>query len=84
MPFFNDVNDYNMFTLAMEIGNPRTILELMKNMGSMSSEKLENAQEVIPLADVISRNNAYVEPLLKNAMIPAISDRGFDPPVVFN
>ena len=32
----------------------------------------------------MSRDNACVEPLFRNAMVPAISDRGFEPPVVFN
>ena len=73
-----------MFTLAIEIGNPRTILELLKNLCTMSPGELEFALEIIPLEDLLSLKNAYVEPLLKYAMVPAISDRGFDPPVVFN
>ena len=54
-----------MFTLAIEIGNPRTILELLKNLCTMSPEELEFALEIIPLEDLLSLKNAYVEPLLK-------------------
>ena len=84
MPFFNDADYQNMFTLAIEIGNPRIILQLMNNLCTLLSEDFEPISELISLADFISRNNAYVEPLIKNAMIPAISDFGIDPPVVFN
>ena len=39
--------------------------------------------ELIPLWDLLKQNNAYVEALIKYAMIPAISDRGLTPPHVF-
>ena len=49
----------------------------------MSQEKFAKIAKYIPLVEIIRRNNAYVELLLRNAMVPAISDRGSPPPVVF-
>ena len=73
-----------MLTLAIKIEIPRVTLGVMKNLCVMPPEKLEIAAEFIPVEDLISRNDAQVEPILKYAMVPVISDRGFDPPVVFN
>ena len=84
MPFSNDAFGYNMFTLAIEMEIPKITLGVMKNLCSMPPEDFKPIAEKIPIDDVMSRDNACVEPLFRNAMVPAISDRGFDPPVVFN
>ena len=31
----------------------------------------------------MKQDNAYVEPIIRNLMVPVISDRGQPPPVVF-
>ena len=38
---------------------------------------------MISLKDLIKQNNVYVEYLIKDSMILAVSDRGIDIPVVF-
>ena len=73
----------NMFTLAIKRKNAKIILELMKCLSHMAQVLLDSYTGIIPLKDLIAQNNAYIELLIKNAMVPAISDRGNSPPVVF-
>ena len=84
MEFFNDVNGWNLFTLAIIRNNVNMVLDVMKNLSIMLQSKLAPIQYLIPLKDIIRKNNAYVEPLIKDAMVPAISDRGSPPPSVYN
>ena len=37
----------------------------------------------MPLLELIRKNNVYLEALIRDAMVLAISDRGSSPPVVF-
>ena len=72
-----------MFTLAIGRNNVDIILEVLKNLCRMNQEKLNAISKTIPLYDLIKLNNAYVEPLLKNAMIKVISDKNQPLPMVF-
>ena len=83
LKIFNDTNQHNMFTLAIKRKNAKIILELMKCLSHMAQVLLDSYSGIIPLKDLIAQNNAYIELLIKNAMVPAISDRGNSPPVVF-
>ena len=76
MPFLNDCNGDNLFTLAIKGGNVRVILEVMKNLSQMAKDKLAAICAKISLLEIMKKNNAYVVYLLKNAMVLAISDRG--------
>ena len=76
MPFLNDFYGDNMFTLAIKGKNVRVILEVMKNLSQMAKDKLAAVCAKISLLDVMRKRNAYVVSLIKNAMVPAISDRG--------
>ena len=49
----------------------------------MEQAKFDAISGSIPLKDLIAQNNAYIENLIKNAMVPAISDRGTALPTVF-
>ena len=81
--FFNDSNNNNMFNLSILKKNVKIILEVMKSLSLMSINKLAAASEIISLIDIIRQNNAYVELLIRNAMVLAISDRGLSPPAIF-
>ena len=49
----------------------------------MAKEKLSEACAKLPLLIIMRQKNAFVEPLIKDATIPAISDKGQPPPLVF-
>ena len=49
----------------------------------MPQELLVDIYGKISLKDVIKKNNAYTTPLIKNAMIPVISDNGEQVPPIF-
>ena len=83
MKIFNDDYLDNLFSLAIKRNNPRIVLEMMKNLSQMPQELLVNIYGEISLKDVIKKHNAHTEPLIKNAMIPVLSDRNVPPPVVF-
>ena len=65
-----------MYSKAIERADAKIILEAMRNLLLLSAERLADAQELILLKDIIRQNNGYVEPLIKDAVVPAISDRG--------
>ena len=49
----------------------------------MLQERLDDLCPSIPLKELIETRNAYVESLLRNAMVSALSDYGLPPPSVF-
>ena len=83
MYFFNDVNGDNMFTLAIKRKNINLILDVLKNLCQMSKDNLNAISKSIPLSELIKLNNTYIEPLLKYAMVKAISDKNQPLPTVF-
>ena len=48
----------------------------MKNMSQMPSDELIVACEDFPVVDLLSTNDVHVESFFKDAMVPALSDRG--------
>ena len=53
MRFYNDENGNNMFTLAIESKDTKTILEAMKNLLQMDPDEFAKTQEILPLKDII-------------------------------
>lgn len=72
--FYNDANNQNMFTLAIERNNKKIINEVMKNLSEMSPEKIVEVTKTISLLDVVNQPNDFIKPLLNHAMVQAISD----------
>ena len=52
-------------------------------MSQMPSDELIVACEDFPVVDLLSTNDVHVESFFKDAMVPALSDRGLVIPVVF-
>ena len=75
MKIFNDAEGENMFNYAIKSNNTKNIMGTMLGFTGMPKEEYNEIAEFIPLKNIIEQKNNYVEPLIANAMIPAISDR---------
>ena len=78
MNICNDAEGENMFNHAIQSKNTKKIMGTMKGFNGMPKEEYNDIAEIIPLKNIIEQKNNYVEPLIANSMVPAISDRWED------
>ena len=71
-----------MFTLAIKRKSVNIVFEVLKNLCLMSQDKFNSIAKWIPLWHLIKLNNAYIEPLIKDAMVKPISDRNQSLPMI--
>ena len=55
----------------------------MQNLSIIPPEKLVEIYELLPLKDLIEQNNAYIEPLIKYAIVLAVASGIKQPPVTY-
>ena len=64
-----------MFNIAIKSNNTKKIMKTMKGFNGMPKTEYKDIAKSIPLKNIVEQKNNFVEPLIANSMVPAISDR---------